>query len=121
MGHAYYGNYLFWFEQARGKWCRDRGFTYRQMEELGFFMPVIEAHVNYRDEVLYDDVIVVKVWTKEIRRTKITFEYEIYNSNTGKLCTTGHTVHVVMGKERKAISIPAVLREWMDREPQNVE
>ena len=35
MGHAYYANYLFWFEQARGAWCRDRGFTYKSLEERG--------------------------------------------------------------------------------------
>ena len=55
MGHAYYANYLYWFEQARGAWCRARGFTYKSLEAKGYFLPVVEVHVRYRGEVRYDD------------------------------------------------------------------
>ena len=46
MGHAYYANYFLWFEQARGAWCRDRGFTYKGLEEQGVMLPVVEAHAG---------------------------------------------------------------------------
>src|SRR6476660_8835218 len=59
MGHAYYANYLYWFEQARGAWRRARGFSHRDMEAMGYFLPVVEAHAEYRGEVLFDDVITV--------------------------------------------------------------
>lgn len=117
MGHAYYANYFFWFEQARGTWCRVRGFTYKQMEELGYMIPVVEAHANYRAEMLYDDWMQVKIWLSEIKRASIRFDYEILNESTGKLCTTGHTWHVLMGTERKAIAMPKMIREWLLRDP----
>src|SRR5579862_3750795 len=117
MGHAYYANYLYWFEQARGAWCRDRGFTYKDMEEMGFFLPVVEAHVRYKGEVLYDEWVVVRVWSSEIRRATIRFDYEVFNESRNKLTTDGYTWHVLMGRERKAISIPPVIREMMDRDP----
>ena len=118
MGHAYYANYLYWFEQARGAWCRARGFTYKQMEEEGFFLPVVEAHVAYRGEVKYDDWITVRIWLSETKRASMRFDYEILNESTGKITTTGWTWHVLMGSERKAISIPPQVREWLEREPQ---
>lgn len=118
MGHAYYANYLFWFEQARGAWCRARGFSYRDMEAMGYFLPVVEAHAEYRGEVLFDDVIVVRVWANETRRASIRFEYQIVNERTGKATTTGHTWHVVMGRERKAVSIPPEVRALFEAEPQ---
>ncbi len=117
MGHAYYANYLFWFEQARGAWCRARGFSYRDMEAMGYFLPVVEAHAEYRGEVLFDDVIVVRVWATETRRASIRFEYAIANERTGRQTTTGHTWHVVMSKERRAVSIPPEVRALFEAEP----
>jgi acyl-CoA thioester hydrolase len=117
MGHAYYANYLYWFEQARGAWLRERGTTYKSLEELGFFLPVVEVHVRYRGEVKYDDVIAIRAWIEETRRASLKFRYEIVNETSGALTTEGFTWHVVMGVERKAVSIPPVLHEWMARNP----
>ena len=117
MGHAYYANYYYWFEQARGAYCRARGFTYLQMEELGFKLPVVEAHANYKAEVLYDDVIEVKVWISEMKRASMRFEYEIYNRTRQILATTGYTWHVLIGSARKAISFPPEVKDWLLREP----
>jgi acyl-CoA thioester hydrolase len=122
MGHAYYANYLFWFEQARGAWCRDRGFTYKQMEELGYFLPVVEAHVKYAGEVKYDDWITVRIWTGETRRASVRFDYEIVNETTGQTTTTGYTWHVFMnGETRRASTVPDAIREWIGRDPAQFE
>lgn len=115
MGHAYYANYFYWFEQARGAWCRERGFTYKSLEEMGFFLPVVEAQARYRGEVKYDDLIIVRVWLAEIRRASMRFEYEVINSETGAKCTEGYTWHVLMGRARKAVSIPPEIRELLER------
>ena len=114
MGHAYYANYLYWFEQARGAWCRARGFTYKSLEESGYMLPVVEAHVRYRGEVRYDDVITVRVWMEEIKDAAMQFKYEVLNER-GKVVTEGYTWHVMMGKERKAVRIPAQIREMLER------
>lgn len=115
MGHAYYANYLLWFEQARGALCRDRGFTYKSLEERGYKLPVVEVHVRYRDEVKYDDLILVRVWIGEIRRASIQFLYEILNSETGKKTTEGSTWHVMIGPERRPVAIPEDVREALGR------
>lgn len=118
MGHAYYANYFYWFEQARGAWCRDRGFTYKSLEERGIMLPVVEAHARYRGEVKYDDWITVRVWLSETKRAAMRFEYEVINETTGKVVTEGHTWHVVMSAQlRKAMSIPSEMREMLSRNP----
>lgn len=119
MGHAYYANYLFWFEQSRGAWCRDRGFTYKQMEAEGYFLPVVEAHVRYKGEVLYDDWIVVRVRLTSLKRSMLRFEYEVINETTGKVTTEGYTTHLLVSKEHKTVPIPDHLREQMARKPQS--
>lgn len=122
MGHVYYANYLLWFEQARGAWCRDRGFTYQQMEESGYLLPVVEAHLEYKGEVKYDDWVVVRVWVSEQRRASIRFDYEVQNERTGKITTKGYTWHVVMSAAtRRAATVPEFIREWLHRDPAQFE
>ena len=55
MGVVYYANYLVWFEVARTDLLRHAGWTYREMEEAGFSLPVIEAHCDYQQSARYDD------------------------------------------------------------------
>lgn len=121
MGHAYYANYLYWFEQARGAWCRDRGFAYKHLEELGYFLPVVEVYARYKGEVKYDDWITIRIRLAEIKRAAVRFEYEVFNEESGKVTTEGHTWHVLMGGERKAVTWPPELRTWLERDPDHWE
>ena len=111
MGHAYYANYLYWFEVARGGWCRARGFTYRSLEEEGLFLPVVEVWVRYRGEITYDEDIVIRIRLAEVKRASMKFDYEVVKN--GEKVTDGYTWHVLMGKERKAVSIPDSLKAKM--------
>ena len=43
MRVVYYANYFVWFEVGRTDWLRQAGWTYRQMEQDGVSLPVIEA------------------------------------------------------------------------------
>jgi acyl-CoA thioester hydrolase len=117
MGHAYYGNYLLWFEQARGAWCRARDFTYKGLEEMGYKLPVVEVYARYKGEVKYDDLIIVRIRMTEIKRSAMRFDYEVFNTENGKVVTTGYTWHVLMGAEPKAISVPPAIMEMLQREP----
>ncbi len=111
MGHAYYANYLVWFEQARTALFRSRGTTYKEVEAMGYKLPVVEAWAKYREEVKYDDLIHVRVWVEEIKRASIRINYEVINTTTGKIATEGYTWHVLVGTDMKAKTIPDFLKE----------
>lgn len=122
MGHAYYGNYALWFEQARGAWCRDRGFTYKGLEHEGIMLPCVELHIRYRGEVKYDDWVAVHITLGETRRASIRFDYRLVNESTGQVVTEGYTWHVTMSAEtRKAVSIPPSLQVLLERNPKDFE
>ncbi len=121
MGHAYYGNYLLWFEVARGAWCRDRGYTYKQIEEAGYKLPVVEVWSRYKGEIKYDDLIIVRIWLAEIKRSSLNFKYEIVNTTTGKTVTEAYTWQVMIGSEAKAVTIPPELRAMLERNPDEYE
>ena len=44
MNVVYYANYLRWFEAGRAHYMRCRGYTYREIEQSGIQLPVVEAH-----------------------------------------------------------------------------
>ena len=121
MGHAYYANYLLWFEQARGAWCRDRGFTYKGLEDLGFKLPVVEIWARYKGEVKYDDWITIRVWVEERKRAAIKFTYEILNESTNNVVTEGYSWHVFVGFTMRAVTIPEEIKAMLDRDPSEWE
>ncbi|MER3466890.1 MAG: thioesterase, partial [Armatimonadota bacterium] len=98
-------------------WCRSRGFTYRSLEERGYFLPVVEVRVRYRGEVRYDDEILVRIRLAEVRRASLKFEYRVLNARTGAETTEGYTWHVLMSESRRAVSIPDHIRALLEFPP----
>lgn len=90
MGYAYYGVYAQYYEVGRVEALREIGFSYREMEERGIMLPVVDFSINYKKPAFYDDEITVTTSIREIPGTRFHFEYECYNSskellNTGKV------------------------------------
>jgi acyl-CoA thioester hydrolase len=80
MGIVYYGTYSLYYEVGRTDLMRKFGISYREMEEQGIQMPVIHMDCFYIKPAFYDDLIKVHTYIKELPKSKIKFEYEIYNS-----------------------------------------
>jgi len=110
MRVVYYANYLVWFESGRIELLRSRGVVYRDIESMGVFMPVVEAKANYRAPARFDDELLVRTRLKEMGRTSVVFENEVRRLPGMELLCTGHTVHVVVGRDGKPTPIPEALR-----------
>lgn len=106
MGVAYYANYFVWFEVGRSQFCRECGFSYRDMEkETGLFMIVAEAHCRYKTPARYEDDLIIRSRVEELTRRTLRFGYEI-NRADGALVATGHTLHVLINSEGRPSSFP---------------
>ncbi len=112
MNIVYYGNYAQYFEVGRAECIRELGYTYRQMEELGVKMPVVEMQTRYLRPAQYDDLITIKTMLKELPENhEITFHHEVYNESN-KLLTTGRVMLYFINSETgKRMPIPGYLRE----------
>lgn len=110
MGYLYYGNYALYYEVGRAEAVRQLGFTYRQLEEMGVMMPVVELHTHYYRPALYDDLVTVNTILKELNEgPKIQFHSELYNED-GQLLNKGVTTLVFYDpKEKKKINMPQEL------------
>src|ERR1051325_3289344 len=106
MGVAYYANYFVWFEVGRSQFCRECGFSYRDMEkETGLFMIVAEAHCRYKTPARYEDELIIHARVEELTRRTLRFGYEIKRAD-GALVATGHTLHVLINSEGRPSSFP---------------
>lgn len=80
MGYLYYGYYALYYEVGRAEAIRQLGYTYKELEEMGIMMPVVDLHAQYFRPALYDDLITVKTILKELPEShKIQFHSELYN------------------------------------------
>jgi acyl-CoA thioester hydrolase len=113
MGVVYYANYMVWFEVARTEWLREAGWTYRDMEEQGIALPVIEAHCEYRQPARYDDDIELQTTGALITPVRIRFDYQVRRDGTAPLAS-GYKVHAAIGKDGRPCRLPVRLRGLLD-------
>jgi acyl-CoA thioester hydrolase len=106
MGVVYYANYLVWFEVGRTEWLRESGSTYREMEESGVRLPVIEAHCEYRQPARYDDELEICTAATVLSQVRIRFDYEARIATNSTLAATGHTVHAALGADGRPRRLP---------------
>jgi acyl-CoA thioester hydrolase len=102
MGYVYYGNYAEFYEVARVEMLRSLGTSYKELEESGVMMPVIELHCKYLKPALYDQLITIKVIVEEMPRASMRFKYELYNEEQ-VLINTGETLLVFVNMARNKI------------------
>jgi acyl-CoA thioester hydrolase len=79
MGVVYYGNYALYYEIGRVEALRSLGMTYREMEESGVQMPVLEMRCRYLFPALYDEQLTIRTIIREMPTARITFDFEIVN------------------------------------------
>lgn len=119
MGVVYYANYFRYFEFARSEYLRAHGGSYREFERSGHFLPVVEANCHYRRPARYEDLLTIGLAVTEVRRSSARFEYEVRREGEADVLATGHTVHVCMGKEGKAVRIPPSLLQVLEASEQS--
>ncbi len=109
MGFVYYGNYATYYEVTRVEALRALGISYKILEENGVLMPVLENWSKYIRPAKYDDLLIIKLFLKEMPAMRITFEYEVFNEEK-KLINLGSTTLVFLDKDSgKPIPIPGVV------------
>ena len=95
MGVVYHGNYVPYFEIGRVEWLRNKGISYKSLEESGIALPIVSMTLNYKKSARYDDLLIVKTTFKKQSSVKIEFDCEIW-SEKNELLTTAHFILVFL-------------------------
>jgi acyl-CoA thioester hydrolase len=113
MGVVYYANYFEWFEVGRCEALRAAGYSYRQLETAGVFLPVVEASCQYLQSGRYDDEIAVTATGRLLSPVRVAFEYELLRQTDGQRLATGRTVHAATGPSGRPCRLPAHIQELL--------
>jgi acyl-CoA thioester hydrolase len=111
MGVVYYANYFVWFEVARTDLIRSLGWSYREMEEAGFILPVIEATCQYRRPSRYDDELEIRTTGRVTTPVRVEFDYEVVMKGQQEPIATGRTRHAAVTPDGKPCRLPSRIVE----------
>ncbi|MBA3901475.1 MAG: acyl-CoA thioesterase [Bacteroidetes bacterium] len=87
MGFVYYGNYATYYEVGRVEALRKLGLSYKDMEDKGVMLPVLEFTIKYFKPAFYDDELIIKTTIEELPTARIIFKNEVFKD--GKLLNIG--------------------------------
>ncbi len=116
-GVVYYGNYMRYFELGRTEYMRNLVRTsYREIEEQGLVLPVIECYARYKAPAAYDDLLVIETSINELKNVSCRFSYRIFRKEDDRsqiLLVKGFTVNASVDRNGKLTRFPADLLEKM--------
>lgn len=120
MGVVHHRHYLVWCELARTDHMRRLGVSYRDMEASGLKLPVVEAHLRYRQPARFDDCIRVRCWVREVASRKVSFGYAVERRDDGTLLATAQTSLIAVDSNHAPTSIPSDIRRRLVTAPDPV-
>jgi acyl-CoA thioester hydrolase len=109
MGMVNNVQYLRWFEIGRAEWIRLQGVSYKDIEASGWYLPVVEAHLEYRAPARYDDLIDIAATPDDLRAATVRFTYEIRRSEDSVLLCEGFTRHACVDEQGRPRRFPEEL------------
>ncbi|NHM07327.1 acyl-CoA thioesterase [Flavobacterium sp. CYK-4] len=114
MGVVYHGSYIPYFEIGRVEWLRNRGVSYKSLEESGVALPIVSMTLNYKKPARYDDLLTVKTVFKKHSSVKIEFDCEIWNEQNELLTTAYFILVFVDMKTGRPMLPPDYIKKVME-------
>ena len=111
---VYNANYLRYFEMGRTEFMRDRVCSYREIEQMGFVLPVIECHIRFKAPARYDDLLTIETFLTDMKKVTCTFNYRILqeeDSSRPRLLAKGFTTHASVNKMGKLTPLPTEITD----------
>ena len=101
MGIAHHANYIVWFEIGRTDLCRATGISYREIEQRGLILVVVEVNCRFRAPYRYDDEVLIRTSVAQSASRAMRFEYELLDASGELLHATGFSKHVWVDRESR--------------------
>ena len=91
---VWHGNYVKYLEDAREEWGREYGLGYMTIFDNGYYAPVYELSLHYRQMATVNDVLLVTITYCKTIGGKIRFCYEIHRESDNALILTAESVQL---------------------------
>lgn len=108
MGLLHHANYIIYFEQARTELLRRKGLSYREMEDAGSLLVIVDVGCEFKRPAYYDDVLRIKTIVERVTHVKIVHRYEVRRDDT--LIAKGRSTLACVDREGRPQPLPPGLR-----------
>jgi acyl-CoA thioester hydrolase len=108
MGLLHHANYFVYFEMARTELLRQRGISYREIEDAGHFLVIVDIDCKFKRPAHYDDLLTVHTTVERVTHVKIVHRYQVVKE--GLLLAEGHSTLACVDRDGKPQALPEMLR-----------
>lgn len=99
MGIVHHSNYYVYFETAREDFIVGSGISYKDIEDMGIMMPLIETQCKYIQGAKYADNLIIETSLDELTSIKVVLKYRVIRNDDDKLIAEGKTTQAFVNKE----------------------
>ncbi len=113
MGVVHHAVYLVWFEEGRSAFIRERGWSYADIEDSGYFLVATDLRARYLRATRYDQEVTVKTWIEDVQSRAITFGCDILDASSGEIAFSASLKLICVDSLGKITRIPAAWKPWL--------
>jgi acyl-CoA thioester hydrolase len=100
-------------DMARTEHLRERGMSYKQLEDEGTYLTVTDVHIRYRQPARYDDMIRIRCWIRDLATRRVIFGYAVERAETDELLATAETSLIALDPQQTLTRIPEHVSELL--------
>jgi len=110
MHVVYHAKFIEYFESGRTESIRSLGISYKEIEEMGIYMPVVRLQCDFIRPGRYDDLLTIKTILREIPSDhRIEFEQEAYNESGKLVCKASILLYFMDTATNNKTTMPVML------------
>ncbi|MCG8583122.1 MAG: acyl-CoA thioesterase [Pirellulales bacterium] len=109
QGHVHHATYINYFEQGRVELLRAAGHSYRELEEQGMMLVVVEVNCRYLRPAHFDDVLTLRTSTQKVRGTRIWHHYHVLLDD--EIIVDANTTVACVNRDGRPQRLPQWLRD----------
>lgn len=107
MGFLHHATFFVYFEQGRTELLRESGLSYKDVEDAGHFLVVVDLGCKFKRPALYDDLLTVRTIVERVTHVKIVHRYEVLRG--GVLLAEGHSTLACVDRAGRPQPLPPAL------------
>ena len=97
MAVAWHGHYVRYIELARCALLEQIDYNYPQMDESGYFWPIIDLRLKYMAPLRFGQKVRVEARLCEYQN-RLMIEYELFDAKSGVRTSKGYSIQVAVNK-----------------------
>lgn len=115
MGHMNNSKYVEYMTVGRNDWYKEAGSPFDSLLEQGLGRVVVNININFRKEVLVDDVISIKTYPLCYGNSSFVLKQEIFNEK-GEMVSDAKVTNVILDqKTRLSTKIPQKILSFLQQ------